>query len=75
MDMEVKEAWDTAKRIENTFNELTNVVIRQKEEIKNLKQRIVELQNTITELELRPPTEGGSLYQNAKESFERQHSS
>ena len=69
--MEIKESLDASKRIENTFYSLTKVVLEQREEICNLKNKVTELENYILELELRPPIKGGSLYQDAKESFDQ----
>ena len=68
--MDINKALEASARIENTFNSLVKVVDKQQEEICNLKRQIAQLENTILELELRPPPEGGSLYQEAKESFE-----
>ena len=68
--MDIKESLEASARIENTFNSLVKVVDKQQEEICNLKRQIAKLQDKILELELRPPPEGGTLYQDAKESFE-----
>lgn len=71
MDHLINESLDAAQRIENSFNSLANIVIQQREEIKTLKDKITQLENYIMELELRPPIDGGSLYQHAKESFQQ----